>query len=145
MVILGLCHFLSFSTMTIILCLQPQHPMQLGQSNVKYHKNCILQFMRANLATISFIFASPFATLELESFLQIESEFFAEIAKRIAKAATRSPVSQKLQTQYCDLLSRTLFVDQQIEQSLPESHVPIALERSGGSSFQNTGLGSFLR
>ena len=101
--------------------------------------------MRANLATISFIFASPFATLELESFLQIESEIFAEIAKRTAKAAARSPVRQKLQTQHCDLLSRTLFVDQQIEQSLPEGHVPIALERSGGSSFQNTSLGGFLR
>jgi hypothetical protein len=141
---LGLCHVLSFSTMTIILCLQPQHPMQLGQSNVKYHKNCILQFMRANLATISFIFASPFATLELESFLQIESEIPAEIAKGTEKAASRSPVRQKLQAQHCHLLSRTLFVDQQIEQSLPESHVPIALERSGGPSFQNTGLGSFL-
>ena len=119
--------------------------MQLGQSNVKYHKNCILQFMRANLATISFIFASPFATLELESFLQIESEIFAEKAKRTEKAATRSPLRQKPQAQNCNLLSCALFVDQQIEQSLPESHVPIALERSGGSSFQNTGLGSFLR
>ena len=48
-----------------------------------------------------------------------------------------TPFGQILEAQCCHVLGRALFVDQEIEQSLPECNVPVALERPSRPSFQN--------